>query len=109
MQCHNNWQEYEQCFSRIDGVRRQLGRLASLEQEIKLHIDRYIHLPNNTEPAIRIAERVYNESIKENDKNRQDLSLKLDNYLKELKLKTFQKDQAVSKLVEIDKPYRECQ
>lgn len=31
-QCRNNWQEYEQCFSRIDVVRGQLARLTSVEQ-----------------------------------------------------------------------------
>jgi hypothetical protein len=108
-ECLGNWQEYEECVGRAEDVRREAERVREGEAETKLQIDLYIRLPNSSEPSIRVAERLYNESIRNNDKNRQELVNRLDYYEKERKAKSFQKETSVSKLIEIEKPYKECQ
>jgi hypothetical protein len=79
-----------------------------IENSIKDEIDLYIRLPKTKESAIKIAERRYNESIRINDRNRQELLSRSEHYEKEKKTKIFLREESFSKLVEIEKPYREC-
>ncbi|CAM6005877.1 unnamed protein product [Sphagnum balticum] len=68
-----NWEEYQSCHDKIGRIRSKLEESLKEGNLIQLKIDEYIKKPNNTEPAIRAAERIYNESIRKNDKGRQEL------------------------------------
>jgi hypothetical protein len=95
--CSYNWKEYINCSSRMTTVRTKLQWLASEENLIQDQIAQMIKMPNNSISALDLAMRIYNDSMKSNERLKNELTNKLTPLEKRLRSKTYDKDEAVEK------------
>ena len=68
-----------------------------------------IKMPNNSIPALDLAKKIYNDSMKANERLKADLSNRLAPLEKLLRAKTYDRDEALEKYDLTFKNNRECQ
>jgi hypothetical protein len=75
--CSYNWKEYINCSSRMTTVQTKLQWLASEENLIQGQIAQMIKMSNNSISALDLVMRIYNDSMKSNERLKNELTNKL--------------------------------
>lgn len=95
--CEANWNQYQNCSTKMDLVSSKIKRLSDEEKDLHREISKLIKIPEGSISTLERLKKKYNEKMSENQQKRVDISEKLSDLEKNLRDKNYEKDEIFEK------------